>query len=80
MPYGVSTFNARKLFGDNISIAGALAPTWACIDELMADVVSGKIDPDAVLTLRLPLDECPQGYKAMDDRSTIKVMLEISDV
>jgi threonine dehydrogenase-like Zn-dependent dehydrogenase len=80
VPYGVSTFNARKLFVDNISIAGALAPTRAYIDELMADVVNGTIDPGAVLTLRLPLDATPQGYLAMDDRSTIKVMLEISAV
>jgi hypothetical protein len=80
VPYGVSTFNARKLFSDNISIAGALAPTRAYIDELMTDVVLGKIDPGAVLTLRLPLEGTPDGYKAMDDRSTIKVLLEISAV
>jgi threonine dehydrogenase-like Zn-dependent dehydrogenase len=80
VPYGVSTFDARKLFSDNISIAGALAPTRAYIDELMADIVSGAIGPGAVLTMRLSLDQTPQGYKAMDDRSTIKVLLEISVV
>ncbi len=80
VPYGVSTFDARKLFVSNVSIAGALAPTRAYIDELMADVVAGTIDPGAVLTLRLGLDDAPRGYRAMDDRSTIKVMLEISNV
>jgi threonine dehydrogenase-like Zn-dependent dehydrogenase len=80
VPYGVEKFDARALFVNNVSIAGALAPTRAYIDELMADVVAGTIDPGAVLTLRLPLDEAPQGYAAMDDRSTIKVMLEISGV
>jgi threonine dehydrogenase-like Zn-dependent dehydrogenase len=80
VPYGVSTFDARRLFGANITIGGALAPTRAYIDELMADVVAGTIDPGAVLTLRLPLDQAPRGYAAMDDRSTIKVMLEISTV
>jgi alcohol dehydrogenase len=80
VPYGVSTFDARKLFASNVSIAGALAPTRAYIDELMADVVAGTIDPGAVLTLRLPLDAAPQGYAAMDDRSTIKVLLDVSQV
>ncbi len=80
VPYGVSTFDARKLFGSNVTIAGALAPTRAYIDELMADVVKGTIDPGAVLTLTLPLESAPQGYVAMDDRSTIKVMLDISAV
>jgi threonine dehydrogenase-like Zn-dependent dehydrogenase len=80
VPYGVSTFDARKLFLNNVSIAGALAPTYAYIDELMADVAAGTIDPGAVLTLRLPLQEAPAGYAAMDGRSTIKVMLEVSAV
>ena len=43
VPYGVSTFDARKLFGSNISIAGALAPTRAYIDELMDDVAAGVL-------------------------------------
>jgi threonine dehydrogenase-like Zn-dependent dehydrogenase len=80
VPYGVSTFDPRKLFEDNVTIAGALAPARAYIDELMADVVNGHIDPGVVLTMRLPLAQAPQGYRAMDDRSTIKVMLEVSAV
>jgi alcohol dehydrogenase len=80
VPYGVSTFDARRLFSNNVSIGGALAPTRAYIDELMADVADGLIDPGAVLTLRLPLESAPQGYAAMDNRSTIKVMLEVSEI
>jgi threonine dehydrogenase-like Zn-dependent dehydrogenase len=80
VPYGVSTFDARRLFSNNVSIGGALAPTRAYIDELMADVAAGLIDPGAVLTLRLPLESAPQGYTAMDNRSTIKVMLEVSEI
>lgn len=80
VPYGVSTFDARKLFGSNVTLAGALAPTRSYIDELMADVVNGSINPGAVLTMRLPLERTPEGYAAMDNRSTIKVMLEISAV
>jgi len=80
VPYGVSTFDARRLFGSNITIAGALAPVRAYLDELMADVVAGTINPGAVLTLKVPLDDVPRGYTAMDDRSTIKVLVEVSAV
>ncbi|GAC1417581.1 MAG: zinc-dependent alcohol dehydrogenase family protein [Candidatus Velthaea sp.] len=78
VPYGVETFDARRLFSDNISIAGALAPTRAYIDELMADVVNGTIDPSPVFSLRLPLERSPDGYAAMDKREAIKVLLEVS--
>ncbi|GAC1412156.1 MAG: zinc-dependent alcohol dehydrogenase family protein [Candidatus Velthaea sp.] len=78
VPYGVETFDARRLFSENISIAGALAPTRAYIDELMADVVNGTIDPSPVFTLRLPLAKSPDGYAAMDKREAIKVILEVS--
>jgi len=78
VPYGVEKFDARRLFSDNISLAGALAPTRAYIDELMADVVNGTIDPSPVFTMRAPLADAPKGYAAMDAREAIKVILEVS--
>jgi threonine dehydrogenase-like Zn-dependent dehydrogenase len=80
VPHGVSTFDAGKLFDNNVTIAGAIAPTRAYIDELMADVADGRINPGLVLTMRLPLERAPQGYTAMDSRSTIKVLLEVSPI
>jgi threonine dehydrogenase-like Zn-dependent dehydrogenase len=78
VPHGIERFAARKLFSGNITLAGALAPARAYIDELMADVVSGIIDPSPVFTLRLPLERVAEGYAAMDARSAIKVCLDIS--
>ncbi|MGH7706592.1 MAG: zinc-binding dehydrogenase [Vulcanimicrobiaceae bacterium] len=80
VPHGVGAFSARRLFSENISIAGGLAPTRAYIDELMTDVASGKIDPSPIFDLRLPLDRSPEGYAAMDDRSAIKVILDVSNL
>jgi alcohol dehydrogenase len=52
----------------------------AYLDELMADVANGTIDPSPVFTLRLPLDRSPEGYAAMDKREAIKVVLDVSAV
>ncbi|MFN2459977.1 MAG: zinc-binding dehydrogenase [Candidatus Velthaea sp.] len=78
VPFGVETLDARRLFSNNIAIAGALAPTRAYIDDLMADVENGAIDPSPVFTLRLPLERSPEGYAAMDKREAIKVILDVS--
>jgi threonine dehydrogenase-like Zn-dependent dehydrogenase len=39
-------------------------------------VTAGRIDPGKVFDLALPLDEVAEGYRAMDERRAIKVMLE----
>ena len=44
----------------------------------MSALAAGTIDPAPVFTMRLPLDAAPQGYEAMDERSAIKVCLEVS--
>jgi threonine dehydrogenase-like Zn-dependent dehydrogenase len=78
VPVGVEKFDARKLFSSNISIGGALAPTRAYLPEYMADVAAGTIDPSPVFDLRLSLAEAPDGYKAMDERTSVKVVLDVS--
>jgi hypothetical protein len=49
----------------------------AYIPALLADVLAGRLDPSPVLDLTLSLDEAPEGYKAMDTRKAIKVMLVV---
>jgi len=78
IPIGTQNFDARRLFSHNITIGGAVAPAHAYIDELMRDVAAGTLDPSSVFTLRLPLEDAPKGYAAMDDRSAIKVVLDVS--
>ena len=41
----------------------------------MDRVWTGKIRPGKVFDLELPLDEAADGYKAMDERRAIKVLL-----
>ena len=78
VPHGVKTFDSSRVFGENITIAGALAPVRAYLPELLADVANGTIDPSPVFDVRLPLDRTPEGYALMHERRAIKVALEVS--
>jgi threonine dehydrogenase-like Zn-dependent dehydrogenase len=39
-------------------------------------VLDGKIEPGRVFDRSVPLDETPDGYRAMDQREALKVMIE----
>ena len=41
----------------------------------LADVLEGRIDPGRVFDRVIGLDEVPDGYRAMNDREAIKVMV-----
>jgi threonine dehydrogenase-like Zn-dependent dehydrogenase len=63
-------------FFDNVTIAGGPAPARAYIEELLPDVLDGRIEPGRVFDRVVRLDEVPDGYRAMNDREAIKVMLK----
>src|SRR5881398_1399161 len=63
-------------FFDNVTIAGGPAPARAYIDELMPDVLDGRIEPGRVFDRFTNLDGVPDGYREMNDREAIKVMVE----
>ena len=77
VPAEVKSLKVRHLFSNNISLRGGVAPVRAYIPELMADVVAGKLDPSPVLDLTVDLDGVPVGYKAMDERTSTKVMVKL---
>jgi threonine dehydrogenase-like Zn-dependent dehydrogenase len=64
-------------FFDNVTISGGPAPVRAYIEELMPDVLEGRINPGRVFDRVIPIDDVPQGYKAMNDREAIKVMIAL---
>lgn len=66
----------RPAFSNNLTIAGGPAPVRAYIDELLPDVLDGRIQPGRVFDRVVRLDEVPDGYRAMNDREAIKVMVE----
>jgi threonine dehydrogenase-like Zn-dependent dehydrogenase len=64
-------------FWKNVSVGGGPAPARAYIEELMPDVLDGRIEPGRVFDRVGPLDDVPDGYRAMDERESIKVLVEL---
>ncbi len=62
-------------FFNNVSVAGGPAPARAYIEELMPDVLEGTIEPGRVFDRVIGLEEVPDGYRAMNERESIKVMI-----
>jgi threonine dehydrogenase-like Zn-dependent dehydrogenase len=67
---------SQTAFFDNITVSGGPAPARAYIEELLPDILEGRIEPGRVFDRVIPLDEVPDGYRAMDEREAIKVMVE----
>src|SRR5881397_4027735 len=67
---------SRPAFYNNISVSGGPAPARAYIEELLPDVLEGRIQPGSVFDRVIGLDDVPDGYRAMNDREAIKVMVE----
>ena len=64
-----------SLFGPNITLTGGPAPARAYIETLMPDVLAGRVDPGRVFDREVTLDQTPQGYKDMDTRQALKVLV-----
>jgi threonine dehydrogenase-like Zn-dependent dehydrogenase len=64
-----------SLFGRNITLTGGPAPVRAYIEELLPDVLEGRIEPGRVFDRTVDLDGVPDGYRAMDARETLKVLI-----
>jgi threonine dehydrogenase-like Zn-dependent dehydrogenase len=76
VPQGEAMPASLPAFYNNVAVTGGPAPVRAYIDELLPDILEGKIEPGRVFDRVVSLDEVPDGYRAMDERETIKVMIE----
>jgi threonine dehydrogenase-like Zn-dependent dehydrogenase len=64
-----------SLFGGNITLTGGPAPVRAYLEELLPDVLEGRIEPGKVFDRTVDLDGVPDGYRAMDARESLKVLV-----
>lgn len=64
-----------ETFYHNVTIAGGPAPVRAYIETLLPDVMEGRIAPGRVFDRTIGLDEIADGYRAMDAREALKVMV-----
>lgn len=65
-----------SLFGHNITLTGGPCPARAYIEELLPSVLDGTVQPGRVFDRTVGLDEVADGYRSMDDRSALKVLVE----
>jgi len=75
VPQHESLPGAKTSFFNNVTIGGGPAPVRAYIDELLPDILDGRIDPGRVFDRTVDLDGVPDGYRAMNDRESIKVLV-----
>jgi threonine dehydrogenase-like Zn-dependent dehydrogenase len=67
---------SQTAFYSNVTVSGGPAPVRAYLEELLPDVLEGKIQPGRVFDQVVGLDGVPDGYRAMNDRKAIKVMVK----
>ncbi len=65
----------QELFYAEVHLLGGPAPVRRFLPELTGLIWNRAIDPGRVFDLELPLDQAAEGYKAMDERRAIKVLL-----
>ncbi|KAA9159370.1 zinc-dependent alcohol dehydrogenase family protein [Amycolatopsis acidicola] len=63
------------VFFSNITVTGGVAPARAYIEELLPDVLEGKVEPGKVFDRTVELTDIPGGYQAMADREALKVLV-----
>jgi len=76
VPQDEKTPGSEPAFYNNVSVSGGPAPVRAYIDELLPDVLEGRIEPGRVFDRTVDLDGVPDGYRATNDREAIKVMVK----
>jgi threonine dehydrogenase-like Zn-dependent dehydrogenase len=70
------SFPGNVAFWKNVSAGGGPAPARAYIEELLPDVLEGRIQPGRVFDRTTDLDGVPEGYRAMNDRDALKVLID----
>jgi len=69
---------SEPAFYNNVTVGGGPAPVRAYIEELLPDVLEGRIEPGRVFDRVIGLDQVPDGYRAMNQREAIKIMVKTS--
>jgi len=79
VPHGVdeSGLDVFGLFRQNRTLRGGVAPVRAYAEALLTDVLQGTLDPAPIFTKTVDLDGVPEGYRAMDERDAIKVLVKL---
>jgi threonine dehydrogenase-like Zn-dependent dehydrogenase len=75
VPHYATIPAAQPAFFNNLTVAGGPAPVRAYITELLPDILEGKIQPGRVFDRVINLEQVADGYRAMNERESIKVLV-----
>lgn len=75
VPAGGPELPVGRMFSTNVGVRGGVAPVRGYIEELLPEVLDGRLRPGAVFDLELPLADVADAYAAMDERRATKVLL-----
>ena len=64
-----------SLFGKNVTLTGGPAPVRAYMEDALRDVLDGRLNPGKVFDRTIGIDDVPAGYRAMDSREALKVLV-----
>jgi threonine dehydrogenase-like Zn-dependent dehydrogenase len=67
----------NEMFFSHVHLHGGPAPVRRFLPHLVDLIWNREIDPGKVFDLELPLEQAADGYKAMDERRAIKVLLSV---
>jgi threonine dehydrogenase-like Zn-dependent dehydrogenase len=76
VPHYETIPGSEPAFYNNVTVGGGPAPVRAYIEELLPDVLEGRIEPGRVFDRVVGLDGVPDGYRAMNEREALKVMVK----
>jgi hypothetical protein len=74
--YADGPMGFEPMFRRNLTLTGGLAPTRAYIEELLPDILDGKVQPGRVFDRAISLDQVPDGSRAMAAREALKVLIQ----
>jgi threonine dehydrogenase-like Zn-dependent dehydrogenase len=66
----------QELFFSGAHLHGGPAPVRRFLPDLISRICERQIDPGKVFDLVLPLERAADGYRAMDQRQAVKVLLQ----
>jgi threonine dehydrogenase-like Zn-dependent dehydrogenase len=75
VPHYPAIPGAEPSFFKNVTVGGGPAPVRAYIKELLPDILEGRIEPGRVFDRSVGLDGVPDGYRAMNHREALKVLV-----
>ena len=67
----------NEMFFSHVHLHGGPAPVRRFLPHLVGLIWKREIEPGKVFDLELPLEQAADGYKAMDERRAIKVLLSV---